>query len=518
MARILIVEDDRVVNWHIQETLENLGHTVVGIAVTAPDAIKTAEAERPELVLMDIRLKGRVDGITAAEEIYQRFDIPVIYLTAYSDQATLQRAKNSAPFGYLVKPIREQDLQTTIEVVLHRHQLEHSLKVSQQWFATTLSSLGDGAIATDLDGNVTFINPAAEDLTGWQREEAIGQPVTNILNLINRETREPIENPLLQAMQQRSKVRLDQPSLLLTRDGFERPIGDSATPITTSQGEMIGSVLVFQSTDGAETQLDTEAELLNQLKDDFLSSISHELRTPLTNMRMAVEMLRRIIGRLKSSDGQPDSEANAALLWQRMEQYVQVLYEEWQQEFDLITDLLEFQNADTPREPLLFVAIDLQQWFPQIINRFAERAVKQRQSLTYDIDDNLSTCVTHPQSLERLVSELLHNAVKYTPPGRSIALLAESTRRENLEQSSSSSVTNVLQIKVQNTGVVIPPEEHDRIFQPFYRIIQPHPWNYGGTGLGLAMVKKLVTRLEGTVHVESDTEATRFVVKLPLLG
>ena len=125
-----------------------------------------------DLVLMDIVLEGDMDGVKAAEHIRNHFDIPVVYLTAYSDDTTLQRAKITEPYGYILKPFQERELYTTIEMALYKHKMERKLKENEQWLATTLKSIGDAVIATDTKGFVTFMNPVAEVLTGWKQEEA----------------------------------------------------------------------------------------------------------------------------------------------------------------------------------------------------------------------------------------------------------------------------------------------------------------------------------------------------------
>lgn len=119
-GRILIVEDEHIVAMGIKRMLKNLGYTVTGVASSGMDAISKAESTFPDLVLMDIMLKGELDGIEAAKEIKERFNLPVVYLTAYSDSNILERAKKTGPFGYIVKPFDEKDLHSNIEIALHR--------------------------------------------------------------------------------------------------------------------------------------------------------------------------------------------------------------------------------------------------------------------------------------------------------------------------------------------------------------------------------------------------------------
>src|SRR4051794_22039965 len=134
---------------------------------------------------MDIHLQGPMDGIEAADYIRRSLDIPVVYLTAYSDITTLARTKATAPFGYILKPFRERDLLVAIKVAIQRHALEQQLKESEQKYAATLASIGDSVIATDQEGRVVFMNRVAEALTGWTFDEAEGLPVDTVLPLVH---------------------------------------------------------------------------------------------------------------------------------------------------------------------------------------------------------------------------------------------------------------------------------------------------------------------------------------------
>ena len=147
MAIILIVEDESVAAWYLQEALENMKHQVVASVASGEKAIELVAETQPDLVLMDIRLEGEMDGIAAAENIRLGFDIPVIYLTAHADDATLNRAIASSPFGYLVKPFREREVQTTIEIALRRHEQEKRTEDTKNWFVNTLNSIDDATIS-----------------------------------------------------------------------------------------------------------------------------------------------------------------------------------------------------------------------------------------------------------------------------------------------------------------------------------------------------------------------------------
>jgi CheY-like chemotaxis protein len=160
-ARILIVEDDRIVARDIQHQVSRIGHTVVGITPRGDDVVPLALQWQPNLVLMDIRLEGDIDGIDAAQQIREKCGIPVIYLTAYADDHTLQRAGITEPFGYLLKPFESTQLRTAIEMALYKHAAERRLRESERRYAVTLSSIGNAVIATDDKLLITLMNPAA---------------------------------------------------------------------------------------------------------------------------------------------------------------------------------------------------------------------------------------------------------------------------------------------------------------------------------------------------------------------
>ena len=185
-AKILVVEDERITAEDIKSGLEFAGYTVPAIVSSGEDAIEKAGELKPDLVLMDIKLKGEMDGIEAAGQIRVRYDIPVIYLTAYSDETTVQRAKVTEPSGYILKertglikkPFEESELHTAIEITLYRHKIE---KDHDRLFSAMLGSINQGIIATDSDGRIKLVNENAESLIGWKESEAVGKDLKDFL-------------------------------------------------------------------------------------------------------------------------------------------------------------------------------------------------------------------------------------------------------------------------------------------------------------------------------------------------
>ena len=277
--RVLVVEDESVVSKDIQESLKGLGYKVCGTAFSGDEAIKKAESLQPDLVLMDIVLKGDIDGVEAAETIRARLHVPVIYLTAYSDEHTLNRAKVTEPSGYILKPFDERELHTTIEVAMYRHTMQKRFKESERWFATTLKSIGDAVIATNTEGRITFMNPVAELLTGWKQTEALGRDLGEVFSVRDQDGCILIKNPVAKVLEEAVVVDLRN-NLLFGKEGTTLIVDDSAAPIVDDDGNILGAVLVFRDvTEGRRAE---------------------EKRTKLNSLLMAVRSMNESLLRMKS--------------------------------------------------------------------------------------------------------------------------------------------------------------------------------------------------------------------------
>ena len=262
-ARILVVEDDRVVARDIRQQLERIGHTVVGSTASGEEAVDVAADLQADLVLMDVRVEGAIDGIEAARRIRERHQIQVIYLSANADDETLRRASLTGLSGYLLKPFEESQLRTVVELALHKHAAERRLRESERRYAVTLSSIGDAVIACDERLQVTFINPVASALTGWPAEDAVGRSLVEVFSIINEDSRKAVEDPASKVLRLGTVVGLANHTALVARDGRVIPIDDCASPIIDERGAMTGVVLVFR--DITQRRQADEAEALRAL-------------------------------------------------------------------------------------------------------------------------------------------------------------------------------------------------------------------------------------------------------------
>jgi len=243
---ILVVEDEQIVAMDLEATLTFMGYQVT-VSHTGMDAIAQVRRQPPNLVLMDIRLQGGIDGVAAAEQIRAESDLPIVFLTAYADEDTWQRVRTVTPYGYLVKPFDDRTLQTTIEMALTRHAHDQQLKISEQWFRTTLESIGDGVITTDQAAQVTYMNSVAAQMLATQPSQAIGQPVTAVIPLYDPQTQQPLDaHPVQMVLNGGAGMQLNHDLLLRMPDNSETWIDNSAAPIQLEAGPTLGTVMVFR--------------------------------------------------------------------------------------------------------------------------------------------------------------------------------------------------------------------------------------------------------------------------------
>ncbi len=284
--KILIVEDENIVAIDLQKRLVNLGYEIVGIVSTGEEAVKKAIATLPDLVLMDVRLKGEMDGIEAASMLRFQYGIAVVYLSAYADNDTLKRASKTEPFGYVLKPFEERELHTTIEMALYRRELERKFKENETWYGTTLRSIGEAVISTDAFGNIKFMNTAAENLTGWKMNEVLGEELLKVFRTAEKTTKPHFTNQIDQILKNKITAVLKNHATLISRDGKEIPIDESASPIKDDLRNTVGVVLVFQ--DVSERKRVQEALKTSQ---DYAQNIIESSM----DMVIAVDLERHII-------------------------------------------------------------------------------------------------------------------------------------------------------------------------------------------------------------------------------
>lgn len=261
-TKIMIVEDESIIALDIKNSLTRLGYAITGVAASGDLALMKIKENRPHIVLMDIHLKGEMNGIQASEIIKSEFQLPVIYLTANADSSTFQAAQATDPHAYLLKPFDEKSLGIAIEVALNQHRKSQAIKASEHWYANAFQCLNEAVVATDSAGRVIFMNALAEEMTGTALREAIDQPIANVLHF-QRKIQQIDQLPLAKndsvasildnVLNNGAVVPLPPDTQLVMQDLSFIPIEGSATSLREASGRITGSLFLFRQENFAET-------------------------------------------------------------------------------------------------------------------------------------------------------------------------------------------------------------------------------------------------------------------------
>ncbi len=400
------------------------------------------------------------------------------------------RQKAVSPFLALNQKIAELSSE-----IARRIRSERELHEQREWLRVTLRSLGDAVIATDPQGRVTILNPVAERLTGWTQHEAQGQPLHEVFHIINEQTRAVVENPVEKVLREGQVVGLANHTLLISRDGRERPIDDAAAPISEHGAPLRGVVLIFRDVTERrrlERELERRAESLAEAdrhKNQFLAMLSHELRNPLSAISNEIESLR-----------------TASLTGEALAESASVMARQLRNLRRMVDDLLDLSRINHGRFALKKERVALSESLRQALRVITPTAQSRRLALTVGLPETEIHVEADPTRLEQIVWNLLSNAVKYTPEGGSIAI--------NVSREANEAV-----LRVRDNGIGIAPELLPLVFNLFTQADDSLARTQGGLGIGLALVRSLVEMHGGRVMASSEGpgRGSEFVVILPAL-
>ncbi len=501
--RIMVVEDESLVAMDLEERLGRMGYEVAGVADTAEDALAQAQATKIDLALMDIRLRGSVDGIEAAGRLRKLMDIPIVFVTAHADEATLQRAGLVEPFGYVLKPFDERELRAAIEVALHRHRSETRTRKMERWLASTLKSIGDGVIATDAHGRVTFLNAVAEALTGWPRSEALWRPLVEVFAVAEKDAPSATPQLLARAMREGLAITMGGERFLQSRDGRKIPVDESVAPIRDDDGRITGCVVIFRDNTGRLAAEEERRKLQKRMEEsqrlESLGAIAGGIAHDFNNLLLAIT-LNASLGRNMLPEGSPIDphlaeiemlSERAAKLCQQMLLYAgqgPMMQEELElSAFARETIQLLQAGAGSPAARL---ALDLAPGLPQV-----SADCGQLQQLIINLVTNAAEALDARSDAVVIRTRLFH---------ADRAFLSKCKAGEDLREG------DYVLIEVCDSGPGIPADVLPRIFDPFFTT------KFAGRGLGLAAVLGIVRSHGGALSVESRIGAgSTFRVLLP---
>jgi len=251
-ASILVVEDEAIVRADVEEYLKGFGYRIAASVASGEEAKRQATLVRPDLVLMDIMLNGKIDGVEAGKYIQKKLGIPVVFVTAHGDEHTLERAKLNAPFGYVLKPFNDRELRTAIEVAIFRHRAEEELRRMDQWLSGIINSMDEALVVTDKWGFIQLFNEKAVALTNRRRDKALGKPVGQVVRFLDGKSGEPVLLPTNEALLQARCRRSNQQAILAAAKGAGTLVHYSLGPLMDDHGEVSGLILKFGNGDSSQ--------------------------------------------------------------------------------------------------------------------------------------------------------------------------------------------------------------------------------------------------------------------------
>ena len=263
--RIMIVEDESIISLDIKNSLLRLGYEIAGVAASGDSAIRKIQDSQPDLILMDIHLKGEMTGIDVSRHVKANFHIPIVYLTANSDDSTFKAANQTDPYAYLLKPFTEKEIGIAIEIALRKHEKEQIVRSSEHWYAIAFQSLSEAVVATDRHGDVVFMNALAESITGWTFQEALDRPLTDILQFQRKiqqfdsvEIKGSVSSILNATLRGSNVVPMPHDALIRGKASQATPVKGRAVAIRDSTGQITGSLFTFEP--ATDKNADSEKE------------------------------------------------------------------------------------------------------------------------------------------------------------------------------------------------------------------------------------------------------------------
>ena len=480
--KILVVEDDEILAAEIELLLQRVGCSVVAKASCFEEALSMALESKPDLILMDIFLKGERDGVEAAQAILRKTSLPIVYMTAATDRETLERAKQTGPFGYILKPVQEKELETTIEIALFKHRLEEERRKREELLFTILHNLSDAVVFFDYREGLRFINSAARDIANLEEKNSSDLTPERLFPLLTTAgyplSDDPARRVFLYGRGERGEYLLER------FQGDPVPVEVSCFPIRTGKGDESGVVMVLRD---LREKRKYEESLVKVRKYESLSvaaeGLARDFNGILSNIleNIALEKVHR-----KMRGDSPGRLAN-------VEEAVLKAKE-------LTERLRRFSKA-----------VSLQKGFCPLENLFRQTVLATLDGscveARFDVQERLPTLEIDEDRVRTLIVNLAKNALKAVPEGGRI----EASLKKVLQSGESELPPGeYLQMGFTAWGPEVPVEPLFSTFDP------SSPPESGDDGLDLAVTYWIVHKHGGRIDVLSHPEGeSTFTVLLP---
>ena len=483
--QILVVEDEGLIADDIQRRLERLGYAVPAVASSGEEALRFARSIPFDLVLMDIRLQGGMDGIATAQALKDELQAPVVYLTAHADADTVIRATVTEPLGYILKPIGDLNLRSTVQIALYKHEMEQRVRASEAWLSTTLRSVGEGIVATNAAGEIVFVNAVAERLSGWTSAEALGHPLMDVLQLNHESTGRAAGDPVLDLLPDERRSYL-----LISKTGTSTPVEVSYSE-NQSQRERLGSILVVRD---ILVRREMEGRLIQSQRMEAIANLAGGLAHDFNNLLMVIlgyaEELETDLKNGRDRQRATEIKQAATLAGSISKQ------------------LLTLSRRDPSSAEVLDINAVIGEIQPLVA-----RSLGTGRTLRLELGSSAGLVRGDRNRLKQVFLNLALNARDAMPRGGEMRITtspvdigAEHVRWRDCRPG------RYVRIRVTDSGQGMDAPTLARIFEPFFTTKRSGT----GTGLGLAVVHAIIVQSEGYISASSEIgKGTSFEILLP---
>jgi two-component system, cell cycle sensor histidine kinase and response regulator CckA len=467
--KILIVEDEAILALDLKAQLEAMGYRVVGVVASGEMALREAGRHRPDLILMDVKINGSMDGVETARILKTRMDIPILYCSAYSDQELLKRAKVTKPFAYLIKPVNKRELAANIEMALSSHLIDQKLKLSEAWLSSVLSSIGDAVTTIDEHGMIGYMNPVSERMSGWKASEARGKSIQSVFPLFDEMTGKPILISPPDSASESTTAAIPRKSLLQLTDGRIISVDGNVSVLKDHLGNTTGATLTLRDITEYR-KMETRIQNLErfQIFSQIASGVAHEVRNPLNAIMAVTEAMVQDLGPNPISD-----------------EYLGHIRTQVHRLSTLMRDLLDLGKpiqSSSMRKESIGTICDLG------ILLWKQFAPKSGSEVVFELkkEDEPLTVIANTDKLQQVIFNLLENAAGHSPADSPI------------EVSVFRAADGRIRVRLKDRGCGIPEEYLGSVFDPFFTTTK------NGIGLGLSIVKNIVEQHDGRITLKNN--------------
>lgn len=479
--KIIVVEDEAIVALELKNLLEEMGYVVPATAGSGKDALAETEKHDPDLLLIDIMLKGGMDGIETAKIIRSRFDVPFIYLTAYHDSSTLDRAKETVPYGYILKPFEENKLYISIMMAFRVIEMEKITKETNEFLKNILdSSAAISIISTDLEDNIVFWNKGAENMLGYEAEEVVGRQKISVIY--------PDDEVKKKAKEIRTAVIKNKKPINCeirenTKAGNKIWINLNVSPRFNEAGKIIG-ILGIGEDITEKTKVKEELDKKTKELENFVYTVSHDLKAPLVSLDGFSSALCKEYRDILDDKGN---------------HYLDRIAYNTGQMGNLISDLLDLSKSGTVVGKKKYVDME------ELVNEIIEELRNQLEirKIKFALVSQLPKPWADADRIGKVFSNLIGNAIRFMG----------NQEDPKIEVGFKAGEDKFYTFYVKDNGIGIAKKYQERIFRIFERL---EDIESEGTGVGLTIVKRIIEHHGGKIRVDSDTgKGSTFYFTLP---